>query len=146
MNYRKLMHVLFALAISTTVPSCRKATPIEASHVVHAGAAHEESTEAKVTSDLDRSLDDLVAMTCEHKKKTFECDKCRYQIGFVRAPASLAQGGLLKMAKVGRQPSSSGGMNSVPMRGMNARDATSTAPDMPSVTPGRYTARPRSRT
>ena len=103
MNHRKLTHVLFALAISRTVPSCKQGAPIEASHVAHARAAHEEGAEAKVTSDMDRSLDDLVALTCEHKQKTFECAKCRYQIGFVRAPASLTQGGLLKTAKVGRQ-------------------------------------------
>jgi cobalt-zinc-cadmium efflux system membrane fusion protein len=101
MNYRKLLYVLCAIVFSTAAPSCKKGGPVEASHVAH--VAHEENAEAKEPSDLDRPLAELVALTCEHGQKTFECDKCRYQIGFVRAPASLAQGGLLKTAKVERQ-------------------------------------------
>jgi cobalt-zinc-cadmium efflux system membrane fusion protein len=101
MNHRKLMILLFALALPTAIASCKKGGPPEASHVAHTG--HEERAEAKAPSDLDRAVDDLVTLTCEHEKKTFECDKCRYQIGFVRAPASLAQDGLFKSVEVTRQ-------------------------------------------
>ena len=101
MNHRKLMILLFALALPTALASCKKGGPPEASHVAHTG--HEVSAEAKAPSDLDRAVDDLVALTCEHAKKTFECDKCRYQIGFVRAPASLVRDGLFKSVEVTRQ-------------------------------------------
>lgn len=100
MNHRKPMNILLALALSGTGASCKRISPIEAPSAAH---GHEEHVEGKAPSDLDRPLDALIALTCEHDKKTFECDKCRYQIGFVRAPASLAQGGLLKTVKVERR-------------------------------------------
>ena len=40
-------------------------------------------------SDLDRPVDELLAATCEHGKKTYECDECRYEVGVVRVPARL---------------------------------------------------------
>ncbi len=43
-------------------------------------------------SDLDRPVDELFAATCEHGKKTFECDECRYEVGVVRVPAKLVRG------------------------------------------------------
>jgi membrane fusion protein, heavy metal efflux system len=99
MNRR--MTILFTLVFATAAASCKKGSPPEPSHAAYTG--HEESAEVKEPSDLDRPLDALAALACEHGKKTFECDKCRFQIGFVRAPDSLAQGGLLKTAKVERQ-------------------------------------------
>jgi cobalt-zinc-cadmium efflux system membrane fusion protein len=81
--------------------SCKKSGPIEAAYVAQTG--RKASAEAKERSDLDRSVAELVALTCEHKKRTFECDECRYEVGFVRAPASLVEGGLLKNALVTRQ-------------------------------------------
>jgi membrane fusion protein, heavy metal efflux system len=98
MNHR--MTILFTLAFATAAASCKKGHPTEPSHAAH--AEREEHAEATVPSDLDRPVDALAALACEHGKKTFECDKCRYQIGFVRAPDSLAQGGLLNTAKVER--------------------------------------------
>jgi len=56
------------------------------------------------SSDLDRPLDELFRATCEHKKPTFECDECRYQVGVVRAPASLFDGGLLKVTSAKMRP------------------------------------------
>ena len=95
------MTILFTLVFATVATSCKKGSPPEPSHAAH--TEHEAHAEAKVQSDLDRPVDALAALACEHGKKTFACDKCRYQIGFVRAPDSLAQGGLLKTAKVERQ-------------------------------------------
>jgi cobalt-zinc-cadmium efflux system membrane fusion protein len=115
MKSRKLMGFLLALAIPAASVSCKKSGPAQATpvaqpeqegdggHRAHAGEDHEEGAEAKKPSDLDRPVDELVALTCEHKKKTFECDECRYEVGFVRAPASLAEGGLVKTVKVERQ-------------------------------------------
>jgi cobalt-zinc-cadmium efflux system membrane fusion protein len=54
-------------------------------------------------SDLDRPVEALVAASCEHQKKTFECDECRHEVGFVRAPASLVKEGLLKLTRAERR-------------------------------------------
>ena len=55
------------------------------------------------TSDLDRSVSDLFAATCEHDIKTHECDECRYEVGVVKAPANLFDGGLMKSVKAKKQ-------------------------------------------
>jgi cobalt-zinc-cadmium efflux system membrane fusion protein len=65
-----------------------------------AAAAQEEKPEP---SDLDRPLEELFAMTCEHRQKTFECAECRYETGVVRAPAGLFAGGLLRTQKAVRE-------------------------------------------
>jgi len=44
----------------------------------------------------------LVSLTCEHGKRTYECDECRYETGFVRLPASLGEGGLFTTTHVER--------------------------------------------
>ncbi len=54
-------------------------------------------------SDLDRPVDELFAATCEHGRKTFECDECRYGVGVVRVPGKLVDGGLLKTSSVSRR-------------------------------------------
>jgi len=63
-------------------------------------AAREEADEP---SDLDRPIEQLVALTCEHGKKTYLCDECRYETGFARAPDQLKEGGLLTTAQVVRK-------------------------------------------
>lgn len=50
----------------------------------------------KKVSDLDRTVEELFSATCEHGKKTFECDECRYENGIVKAPAGLFEGQLLQ--------------------------------------------------
>jgi membrane fusion protein, heavy metal efflux system len=67
------------------------------------GEEHEGADGAAEPSDLDRPLDQLFAATCEHGKKTHECDDCRYEVGVVRVPAKLVEGGLLKTASVSRR-------------------------------------------
>lgn len=64
----------------------------------HAGHGHGEGEEA---SDLDRPLDELFSATCEHAKKTFECDECRYEVGVVKVAPSILEGGLLKTVEAG---------------------------------------------
>lgn len=117
MNTQNLTHVL-ALVLLTATASCNKSTPAEATaapsakedeRATHAAESkaehgeHAEHGEANEPSDLDRPVDELAALTCEHKKKTFECDECRYEVGFVRAPASLVAGGLVTTVKAERQ-------------------------------------------
>lgn len=106
---------LLSLIILSASLSCNKGNSVEASAAAkakpdeHAGHGtrddkdHDKETDGKKPSDLDRPLEELVALTCEHKKKTFECDECRYEAGFVRAPSSLAEGGLIKTVKVERR-------------------------------------------
>jgi cobalt-zinc-cadmium efflux system membrane fusion protein len=65
--------------------------------------AHDEHAEAKKPSDLDQPLEELFARTCEHRKRTFECDACRWEAGVVKAPRSLFDDGLLKTTRAVRE-------------------------------------------
>lgn len=113
---------LFALVLLTASVSCNKSGPVEAtSNPVEAAAVvtakadehgdqareghaeHGEGSEAKEQSDLDRPVEELVGLNCEHDKKTFECDECRYEVGVVRAPAALLEGKLITTTKALRQ-------------------------------------------
>jgi len=116
MNTRNAVLALLALTIPGLVMACHERQPPQtAPENVHATDEHatdeaargdesvehaEESTERPA---IERSLEELTAQTCEHGKKTFECDVCRFQIGFVRIPASLEDGGLIKTAKASPQ-------------------------------------------
>jgi cobalt-zinc-cadmium efflux system membrane fusion protein len=102
MNSRKLLCFLLALAIPAASVSCKKSSPARATSPARAERESDGGRGAK-PSDLDRPVEELVALTCEHEKQTFQCDKCRYEVGFVRAPASLVAGGLVKTVKVERQ-------------------------------------------
>ncbi len=62
-----------------------------------------DPAEAKLVSDLDRPLQELFEATCEHDKKTFECDECRYQVGVVRVPPAVVQGSLVTTVKAERK-------------------------------------------
>jgi cobalt-zinc-cadmium efflux system membrane fusion protein len=64
----------------------------------HAGHGH-EGAGSKV-SDLDQPADALLARSCEHGKKAFECDACRYEVGVARVPKALLEDGLVKTAVV----------------------------------------------
>ena len=68
----------------------------EHGHHDHGGPAEEK------VSDLDRPVEELFAASCEHGRKTHACDECRYEVGVVRVPEKLVEGGLLRTAKVGR--------------------------------------------
>ncbi len=64
---------------------------------------HDHELEHATSSDLDRTVDELFAATCEHHVKTLACDECRYEVGVVRAPASLFAEGLLRTEKPVRE-------------------------------------------
>jgi cobalt-zinc-cadmium efflux system membrane fusion protein len=57
--------------------------------------AHKEGPE----SDLDRPVEELFAARCEHGVRTHECDECRFEVGVVKAPPALFQGGLMRRAE-----------------------------------------------
>jgi membrane fusion protein, heavy metal efflux system len=54
-------------------------------------------------SDLDQPVEALLARSCEHGKKTFECDECRHEVGVVRVPRALLDDGLVKTAAAARR-------------------------------------------
>jgi cobalt-zinc-cadmium efflux system membrane fusion protein len=66
-------------------------------------AERHEDTQKEKKSDLDMPLNELVALACEHGKKTFECDECRYETGFVRMPPAVVEGGLVGTVEAGRE-------------------------------------------
>lgn len=78
------------------------APPAGTGHAEHAAESDEKGKEQE-SSDLDRPIEELFAATCEHGVKTFACDECRYEIGVVRVPASLFEGGLLKTVRAVRE-------------------------------------------
>jgi len=67
----------------------------------HEGHGH-EGAEAKV-SDLDQPVEALLAKTCEHGKKTFECSECRYEVGVARVPKAMLDDGLVKTSVAARR-------------------------------------------
>jgi cobalt-zinc-cadmium efflux system membrane fusion protein len=44
-------------------------------------------------------VDELFAESCEHDIQTHACEECRYEVGVVKAPASLFEGGLLRLVR-----------------------------------------------
>lgn len=64
------------------------------------GHGHEGDEEG---SDLDLPTEELFAKSCEHDKKTFECDECRYEVGVVRVPAALLEEKLVVTAPLARR-------------------------------------------
>ena len=58
-------------------------------HDDHDGHGKEAGKEA---SDLDRPVKELWEARCEHKIPQYRCEECRYEVGFVRLPASLLGG------------------------------------------------------
>ncbi|HSA33766.1 MAG TPA: efflux RND transporter periplasmic adaptor subunit [bacterium] len=113
MNTIKITICMFSLVLAAASLSCNKNNPAEPvaqpkveEHEEPGGKSDghaEEKGEAKEPSDLDRPVKELLALTCEHNIKTFECAECRYETGFVRAPSSLVEGGLIKTVAVERQ-------------------------------------------
>jgi membrane fusion protein, heavy metal efflux system len=90
------------IAVLALLVACRPA-PSPAPPAPDAGHVHDEHEAAKA-SDLDRPVEELFAATCEHARKTHECDECRYQVGVVRVPENLLKEGLVKSATVERRP------------------------------------------
>ncbi|GAB4303725.1 MAG: efflux RND transporter periplasmic adaptor subunit [Myxococcota bacterium] len=70
----------------------------EEKHVARGPSSEKEEKEEEV-SDLDRPLEELFSETCEHKKLTYQCDICRYEIGVVKVEQSLIEKGLIKLGK-----------------------------------------------
>ncbi len=92
--------VLLATSCGKPVASDPRETAAAAPTATAVTTAQGRGTEP---SDLDRPVEELFGETCSHKMKTFECDECRYEVGVVRAPASLLEGGLLRTQAATRQ-------------------------------------------
>ena len=89
------------LARPTVEPS-GESRPGEAVHGGEREGHGKDGGPSKV-SDLDQPADALMARSCEHGKKTFECDECRYEVGVVRVPKALVDDGLVKVAMAVRR-------------------------------------------
>lgn len=104
-SYAALLPAAFVLTLLAS--SCREPVSGEPPAASAAAPAASVGTPAQdrapEPSDLDRPVEELFAELCSHKKKTFECDECRYEVGVVRAPASLLTGGLLETQVAARE-------------------------------------------
>jgi cobalt-zinc-cadmium efflux system membrane fusion protein len=67
----------------------------------HGGHAPGEAEEKG--SDLDESVAALLSRSCEHGKKSFECDDCRYAVGVARVPKAMLDDGVVKTAVAERR-------------------------------------------
>jgi cobalt-zinc-cadmium efflux system membrane fusion protein len=118
--------LLTLLALAALAPGCRRGPAPEPRSTEAAASAHDDhdahgraaeaggghgdedgghargEAGAKV-SDLDRPVDALLASACEHGKKTFECDECRYSVGVARVPKAMLEDGLVKTAVAARR-------------------------------------------
>ena len=97
------------LLLATATLACQRSPapppppgPAAARPIAHDEAAEQGHAEAR-RSDLDQPVDALLAQSCEHDKKTFECDECRYQVGVVKVPKALLDDGLVRTAVAGRR-------------------------------------------
>jgi membrane fusion protein, heavy metal efflux system len=96
-------HAFLLLAVATVVSSplasCKRPS---SSLAAKEGGGENEGGQSKAEkpSDLDQPVEKLFAATCEHGKKTHECDECRYETGVVRAPEKLFSCGLMQKVKV----------------------------------------------
>jgi cobalt-zinc-cadmium efflux system membrane fusion protein len=89
-----MSHRLVALPLLLTAASCDRAVTPAPQRATEPPPSAEAP---RPPSDLDKPIEALFAETCEHRKKTFECQECRYGIGVVRAPKKLFDGGLLRV-------------------------------------------------
>jgi cobalt-zinc-cadmium efflux system membrane fusion protein len=92
-----------ALAGCSTSGGGRHDETAHASHDEPEGDGAHEGEEDEEANDLDRPVEELLAASCEHGIKMYECDECRYEVGVAKAPACLFEGGLLEAAKVERR-------------------------------------------
>jgi membrane fusion protein, heavy metal efflux system len=84
-----------ALLLASALACKGTASPPAAPAATASGTKHEPEDREKKAPDLDQPVEALFARTCEHHKKTFACDQCRYEIGVVNAPRRLFDEGLL---------------------------------------------------
>jgi membrane fusion protein, heavy metal efflux system len=82
-------------------PGATSAAASAATSAATAAAASE--VEGGETSDLDRSVEDLMRERCEHGVPMYQCDECRYEVGVVKVtPDLLDEDGPLRTVRVVR--------------------------------------------
>ncbi len=98
-----------------------------------AGAGQVAAAEGAETSDLDESVEALLAKSCEHGIAQYTCDECRYEVGMVKVPSDLfAAGGLLSTARATARPSGTGRVLNGEVA-LNADKAVQITPRVPGV-------------
>jgi len=110
MKPHSLLILAVVTAIAAPLAACKRpASSLAAkedravSGAQKAGDGEGGQSKAKKLSDLDQPVERLFSAMCEHKKKTHECDECRYETGVVRAPEKLFSCGLMKKAQAERR-------------------------------------------
>jgi cobalt-zinc-cadmium efflux system membrane fusion protein len=88
------------LAVFTFALGCQKAP---AAGPAASPAPRAAPPEPAKVSDLDQPADALLARTCEHGTRTFECPECRYEVGVARVPRAMLDDGLVKTSVAARQ-------------------------------------------
>lgn len=82
--------------------------PGEAAESGHDHGAEADHAGEEEVSDLDRSVEELLAAQCEHAMPTHRCDECRYEVGVVKVAPDLLDGdGPLQTARVVRRSAES---------------------------------------
>lgn len=119
--------ILTLLAVASLSAGCSRGTPAPAPTPAPAEAAgapagghagHDHGAEAEgghaeageghghgeaKASDLDQPVEALMARSCEHGKRTFECDECRYEVGVARVPRAMLDDGIVRTAVASRR-------------------------------------------
>ncbi len=69
----------------------------------HAAHGHEGHNHGEEGEDLEKTVEELFAASCEHEMNTYACDECRYEVGVVKVPKDLIEQELVKVRKVARR-------------------------------------------
>jgi len=104
---RALLAIALALTACSEEPPARSpAAEAGAAHAEgggHEHGEHEHGDAPADRSDLDQPIDVLLARVCEHGRKAFDCDECRYEVGVARVPKAMIDDGLVKVAVAARR-------------------------------------------
>lgn len=113
MNNLKIIITIAALSVffySTVACSSGKTANKDETHDAKAAEieAGHGGKEEKEKSDLDKSVEELFAQSCEHEIPMYRCDECRYEAGVVKVPKSVFDGELVKTALATKSVSEEG--------------------------------------
>ena len=102
---------LFGCSVEKGNPGVMTGESAQAGETAQIGGSGQvgESVEGADVSDLDESVEALLAKACEHGIAQHTCDECRYEVGMVEvSPDLFAPGGLLSTVRATARPSGAG--------------------------------------
>lgn len=74
----------------------------------HAGQDGHAEHNLGAADDMDESVEELFAASCEHNMKTYKCEECRYEVGVAKVPQDLIKQKLVEVQKVAERNFNSG--------------------------------------